>query len=332
MKKIIPTKLKKGDTIRIIAPSISLATVPKEVQKRAFDKLSALGLRVTFGKFANELDTFGSSSINSRVRDFNSAYADKEVKAIIPARGGYNCNELLNYIDWDIIKNNPKIFCGFSDITVLCNAIFAKTGLVTYLVQNYSSFGQKNYYQYTLDFFVDCLFFSQSLTVIPSKAWRDDEWTKDNREKKLMQNEGYLTINEGRAAGTILAGNLCSFNLLQGTKYFPSLEGSILFLEEDELAQEDTIGEFCRNLESIIQQPYSSKIKGIVIGRFQIASRVTNEKIISLIKSKKEISNIPIIANVDFGHTNPRITFPIGGNAKIFASRNNTEIILSNIS
>lgn len=327
MKKIFPQKFQQGDMIRIIAPSQSLSTAPKEIQNISQENFELLGLRVTFGKHVNESNLFESLNIQARIEDLTDAFADKEVKAVIAARGGYNCNQLLDYLDWEIIKNNPKIFCGFSDITILCNAIYAKTGLVTYSGPNYTTFGQKKYLEYTIEYFRKCLMGNKPFEIKPSEVWLDDKWKENQDKRNPIQNEGYLVVNEGKAEGTLLGGNLCSFNLLQGTQYFPNLTDAILFFEEDEQAKEYTAIEFDRNLQSVIQQPQFSSVRGIVLGRFQIASKVTNKMIIEIIKTKKELDNIPVIANVDFGHTDPKITFPIGGRVKIDTDKSLLKII-----
>ena len=91
-----------------------------------------MGFQVTFSKYADEIDRFASSSISSRIQDLHEAFRDSNVKAILTTLGGYNSNGLLKHLDYDLIRENPKFFCGYSDITALNNAIYAKTGLVTY--------------------------------------------------------------------------------------------------------------------------------------------------------------------------------------------------------
>src|SRR3989338_8061462 len=171
MKKIFPEKLKTGDEVRIIAPSKSMAILSKETINIANKRFEKLGLKLSFGKHVNETDEFNSSSIESRIEDLHEAFSDKNVKAVITVIGGFNSNQLLRYIDWDLIKNNPKIFCGYSDITALNNAIFAKTGLVTYSGPHYSSFGQELYFDYTLEYFKKCLFSDEPLEIKPSQNW-----------------------------------------------------------------------------------------------------------------------------------------------------------------
>jgi len=137
-----------------------------------------------------------------------------------------------------------------------------------------------------------------------------------------MKNNGFLVINEGKAEGEIIGANLCTFNLLQGTEYMPNFKNNILFIEDD---YESKPHHFDRDLQSLIHLPDFNQIKGIVIGRFQKASEMTNEKLIKIIKTKKELNNIPVIANLDFGHTTPIFTFPIGG--KVSISSNEIKVL-----
>lgn len=317
MEKIYPQKLKAGDEVRIIAPSRSSFIVSKECREIANKRFADLGLKLSFGKHIEESDDFVSSSIESRIKDLHEAFSDKNVKAISTVIGGFNCNQLLRYLDWDLIKNNPKILCGFSDITALNNAILAKTGLVSYSGPHYSTFGQELYFDYTLEYFKKCLLSDEPFKIDPSENWSDDAWYINQNGRNLIKNDGFLIINEGEASGTILGANLCTFNLLQGTEYFPKFpEDTILFIEDDEMSNAVT---FDRDLQSAIHQPGFENVKGIVIGRFQKVSQITNDLLIQIIKTKKEFDNLPVIAGVDFGHTDPKITFPVGGEVSLEA-------------
>ncbi|MBU3934868.1 LD-carboxypeptidase [Patescibacteria group bacterium] len=312
-----PEKLKAGDEVRVIAPARSMSLISKESREIANKRFADMGLKLTFGKYIEESDDFVSSSIESRIRDLHEAFLDKNVKAISTVIGGFNSNQFLKYIDWDLIKNNPKILCGFSDITALNNAILAKTGLVSYSGPHYSTFGQELYFDYTLEYFKKCLMSEKPFEIKPSDSWTDDKWYINQKERNPIKNDGWLVINEGRAQGTILGANLCTFNLLQGTEYFPEfLENTILFVEDDEMSNAVT---FDRDLQSVIHQPGFENVKGIVIGRFQKVSKITNDLLIQIIKTKKELNNLPVIANVDFGHTSPMITFPVGGEVSLEA-------------
>ncbi|MDD4662069.1 MAG: LD-carboxypeptidase, partial [Candidatus Pacebacteria bacterium] len=192
MIKIFPKKLEKGDEVRIIVLSTSLSVVSEENRKIANKRLEDLGLRVSFGKHVNEVDEFLSASIESRIEDLHEAFLDKNVKAVLTVLGGYNANQILKYIDWDIIKNNPKIFCGYSDITILNNSFYVKTGLVNYYGPHYSTFGQKLHFDYTLDYFKKCLFEEDPYFIKSSDAWSDDKWYKDQENRVLIPNEGHI--------------------------------------------------------------------------------------------------------------------------------------------
>ena len=323
---IFPDKLKKGDEIRVIAPSRSMAIISPEVQQIANNRFKELGFTFSFGQHVNEIDDFGSTSIASRVEDFHQAFADKNVKAILTVVGGFNSNQLLDYLNWELIKNNPKIFCGFSDITALNNAIFAQTGLVTYSGPHYSTFGQQLHFDYTLDYFQKCLLSEDPFEINSSPSWSDDPWYKDQDHRHLIDGNHFWFINPGTAEGTVVGANLCTLNLLQGTKYFPNISNSILFIEDDSQSDAAT---FDRDLQSLIHQPHFADVRGIVVGRFQNNSHVTQELLSQIIKSKKELDKLPVVANVDFGHTDPKITFPIGGSATLSASSENIKLVIN---
>lgn len=322
---MIPPKLKVGDGVRIIAPARSLASpwINEELKDIAIKRFEALGLTVSFSKHVNEFNTFYSSSIQNRVFDLEEAFTDNSIQLIITVTGGFNSNQLLRYINYNLIKDHPKILCGFSDITALSNAIYAKTELVTYSGPCFFSFGEKLGFDYTFEYFKKCLFEEHAFEVMPSSNWSDDLWAGEQENRNFIKNEGFWIINEGEAEGTIIGGNQCTLNLLQGTEYMPNIKDSILFLEDDDEAHIDTVD---RDLQSIIHQPDFNKVKAIVFGRFQPATKMTRDLLTQIIKTKKELSNIPVIANVDFGHTTPLITFPIGGTAKLFACNNNVKL------
>lgn len=325
METIYPLKLCAGDEVRIVAPSRSLSKISKENVKLSGQRLSELGFKVTYGKNCYEIDEFGSSSIQSRVEDLNEAFRDKNVKGILTVVGGYNCNQILKYLDYELIKSNPKVLCGYSDVAALQNAIYAKTGLVTYSGPHFSTFGMKKGFEPILISFKEATMNSELMRIVPSKKWSDDLWFLDQENRTFLKNEGYFIINEGEAEGVILGSNLCTFNLLQGTEFMPSLNNSILFLEDDGESKSEN---FDRDLQSIIHMSDFSEVKGIVIGRFSEESKVDNNRLLKIIKTKKELDKIPIIANVDFGHTYPLITFPIGGKVKISAKGKEAKIII----
>jgi muramoyltetrapeptide carboxypeptidase len=319
MQSIIPDKLKKGDEVRVIAPSRSMAILSEHTQNIANQRFINLGLNISYGQHVMECDVFDSSSIQARIDDLHEAFQDKNIKAIFTVIGGYNVNQLLDNIDYNLIAANPKILCGYSDITALQNAIYAKTGLVTYSGPHYSSLGMEQGIDWSLNYLKKCLFNEKLYTIEASIQWSDDAWFLDQSNRNFMPNEGYWILQSGEAEGVILGANLCTFNLLQGTQYMPSLKNAILFLEDDALTGKETAVTFDRDLQSLIQQPGFEDIRGLIIGRFQQTSHMNLDLLKTIIRNKKKLQKMPIIANVDFGHTDPMITFPIGGTVRIEA-------------
>lgn len=312
-----PEKLKKGDEVRVIAPARSIMLIGEETRKIAEKRFADLGLKLTFGKHTLEenADMFMSDSIENRVADVMEAFADKNVKAIFTVIGGFNSNQLLDYLDYDVIAKNPKIFCGFSDITSIANAIREKGNMIVYYGPHYSSFGMLKGFDYTLENAVKMLMEDGVVDAVSSKEWSDDPWYRDQQNRDMIPNEGWWLIHEGKAKGVIEGGNLCTYILLNGTEYRHKFtEDTILFIEDDEAS---SAVEFDRMLQSLIHQPDFKHVKGIVIGRFQKPSKVTREQIEYVINTKKELKDLPVIANVDFGHTTPILTIPFGGRAEL---------------
>lgn len=319
MNSIFPPKLKAGDTIRVIAPSCSMGIISESNRTLAVQALKNLGLSVTFGKHVDECDIMRSSSVESRLQDLHDAFADPDVRAILTVIGGHNSNQLLDGIDYNLISRNPKILCGFSDITALSNAIYHKTSLVTYSGVHFSSFAMQKGFEYTQAFFKRMLFESAEILIEPSLTWSDDAWFLDQENRVFHENQGYWLLQPGEARGHIVGGNLSTLLLLHGTPYMPSLNDTILFLEADSITEGHCVPEFDRAFQSLIQQPDFNKVKGIVIGRFEEKFGMDLERLTFIIESKPELKNLPIIANADFGHTTPIFTFPIGGTATLHA-------------
>lgn len=326
---MIPEKLKAGDEVRVIAPSRSMVILGEDCKKIATQRLESFGLKVTFGKYVMEADEdYLCTSVEHRVEDLNEAFRDKNVKAILTVIGGFNSNQILDFIDYEAIKQNPKIFCGFSDITALSNAIYAQTGLVTYSGPHYSSFGMLKGFEYELEYFKKMFFQSEEFEIESSKEWSDDAWFIDQENREFISNEGMYIINEGKAEGDIVGGNLCTLNLLQGTEYMPNIEGKVLFLEDDGMAGNAYLVTFDRDLQSLIHTKEFKNIKAIVLGRNQKGCNMTKEKWIKLIKNKPELKDIPVIAGADFGHTTPIFAFPIGGHAKLEAENGKIRLLI----
>lgn len=327
---MIPEKLKKGDEIRVIAPSRSMSILSQDVIDLAKARLEQEGFVVTFGKnVMNSInDDFRCASIDDRIQDLHEAFGDPNVNAILTVIGGYNVNQILDKIDYDLIKNNPKILCGFSDITALTNSIYAKTGLVTYSGPHFSSFGMKHGLEYTMEYFKKMFMQEEEIEIVASREWSNDAWYKNQEERTFVPNQGMKILHEGIAEGKIIGGNLCTLNLLKGTEYMPDLEDTILFLEDDGLVGSVFEKEFDRNFQGLLHTAKNKNIKGIVLGRAENVSKMTDEKWSQIVKTKEQISNIPVVINADFGHTTPIFTFSIGGKARIVAENGKVQIFI----
>lgn len=331
MKKIIPDKLKKGDEIRIIAPSRNINILNEETISIAKTTLEEMGFIVTLAKNISntEYEEYLCSSIEDRVEDLHNAFKDKNVKAILTVIGGFNVNQILDYIDYDLIKNNPKIICGYSDITALLETITAKTGLVTYYGPHFSTFGIKLGNEYTIDYFKKMLIENNTVEVKASEKWSNDLWFLDQDKRDFEQNKGLEVINYGSGNGTIIGGNLCTLNLLQGTSYMPKSNEIILFIEDDGGSDENFTKTFDRDIESLLQSLGKENIKGIVVGRAENNCKMNYAKWEMIFNTKKELKDIPIVINADFGHTNPMITIPLGGSANINVTEDKISITMT---
>lgn len=324
-KILIAKRLNPPAHLRIIAPARSLAFIKQDIIPLAQQRLEDTGFTISFGEHVYERDSFDSSSIKSRVDDIHAAFSDSTVDGILTVLGGYTSNQLLKYLDYDLIAANPKVICGYSDITSILNGIYAKTGLITYLGPHFTSWGMKYGFNYSLEYFIKCCSEKLPYELLPSEEWSDDTWFKDQENRPYIRNEGYWVIREGKAIGTIYGGNISTYVLNAGTEYERPLHNAILFLEatSDIHAQS-----FAGLFESFMNRSYSSEIKAIVIGRFHNISGITPKLLEQIFLSHPELSNIPIVANVDFGHTTPNATIPIGGTCEVKAIENSAKITI----
>src|SRR5918995_827914 len=307
---MIAARLQRGDEVRVVSPAVSLGFIPEDQKQTAGERLESLGLRLSFSRNAEVMDRFDSSPVEARLSDLHEAFADPGVRAMLTTLGGYNSNGLLGYLDYDLIRANPKILCGFSDIMALATAIYARTGLVTYSGPHFTTFGMKRGIDYTKEYFERCLMREEPFEVLPADHWSDDLWYQDQENRDFVPNPGYEVMYEGEAEGKLLGGNLKTLCLLFGTQYVPNLEGSILLLEDEE--EVDAV-HFDRELQSLIHQPGFEGVRGIMFGKFQRASKMDQETLMAIVESKRELDGMPVVAGASFGHTTPQFTFPIGG-------------------
>lgn len=289
-----PSKLKKGDTIGVIAPSNYIEKDDLEYINASIALMEASGFKVKFGKYVFE-DTLGyGTSPEKRAADINWAFKDDEVKAIMCVKGGEDSNTTLDYIDYEMIKNHPKIICGFSDNTSILNVIHEKTGLVTYHGPTFKSLTSwETGYAYK--------------QFIKTFA--------ENTESLIMGEleDKYTTIQARQATGELVGGNLSLFTKLVCGKYAVNLQDKILFLEE--LGFESAPEMVNSNIYYLKQNGVFDRIAGLWIGNYEHPSKIGLEKII--INAIGDEYKFPIIKSDNFGHIDKKIIIPIGTKAEI---------------
>lgn len=291
---MIPSKLKKGDTIGVIAPSNYIEKDDLEYINASIALMEASGFKVKFGKYVFE-DTLGyGTSPEKRAADINWAFKDDEVKAIMCVKGGEDSNITLDYIDYEMIKKHPKIICGFSDNTSILNAIHEKTGLVTYhgpTFKSLTSWETGYAYKQFIKTFVE-----DTGSLIMGEP--EDEYT---------------TIQAGQATGELVGGNLSLFTKLVCGKYAVNVQDKILFLEE--LGFEAAPEMVNSNIYYLKQNGVFDRIAGLWIGNYEHPSKVSIEKIIK--NAIGDEYKFPIIKSDNFGHIDKKIIIPIGTKAEI---------------
>ncbi|HEO5320209.1 TPA: LD-carboxypeptidase [Streptococcus agalactiae] len=304
-------KLTKGSHIRVLSPSSSIERLGGfEANLLAKEVLEKLGFQVSFSKHYLENDILYSASIASRVEDLHEAFADPSVDAILATIGGFNSNELLPYLDYDLISKNPKIICGYSDSTAFLNAIFAKAKIQTYMGPAYSSFKMKEGQPYQTQTWLTAMT-ENHYELWPSEEWSSDPWYDPSKPRQFFPTE-WKIYNHGKASGTIIGGNLSTFGLLRGTPYAPKIERYVLLIEE---AEESNFYEFDRNLAAILQAyPHP---QAILMGRFPKECSMTPQVFEYILSKHAIFKEIPVIYDMDFAHTQPLLTVTIGAEISV---------------
>ena len=287
-------RLKSGDVIGVISPSSSVDKDDLEVINNSVLLMESAGFKVKFGKnvFKNTLG-YGATP-KEKAEDINDMFRDKEVKAIFCLSGGFNSNTTFEYLDYKLIKNNPKSLCGFSDSTSLENVIYAKTGVITFngpTFKSLTSWATEYGFKQVIKRFVDA-----SL-----------EFGEPNDE--------YVAIREGQVEGILVGGNLSLTSEMCCGEYSIDFTDKILFIEELCL---ETPPELVANyLYHMKQNGVFDKIKGIWVGNYD--GSVVLEKI--LLDVVGDEYNFPIIKSNNFGHTEKKTVIPVGGMARIDTSK-----------
>lgn len=292
---IIPEKLKIGDTIGVVAPSNPIINENVEEIQKAKEIVEKLGFKVKFSKNLFSNTNIYSATAIEKAEDINDMFRNKEVKMIWCAKGGENSNSTFEYLDYELIKQNPKIICGYSDITSITNIITEKTGLVTFSGTNFKTI-----------------------------ATDETDYSLNEALKRFVEGKlefgkteyGYKTIQDGFTEGKLIGGNLSLIRAMVAGKYSIDFTDKILFLEE--LGFETGPALASNFLYYMKQNGIFNKIKGIWLGNYTHESGVRLENIVLDVIGDKFKG--PIIKSENFGHIEKKTVIPIGVRARIDTS------------
>lgn len=301
---IIPEKLKKGDLIGVVAPSNPIIGDNIEEIQKAKEIVENLGFKVKFATNLFSNTNKYSASAQEKAQDINEMFRDSNVKMIWCAKGGENSNSIFEYLDFNLIKQNPKIICGYSDITSLTNIITERTGLITYSSTNFKTIAtdETDYsLKQVLSRFVD-------------------------GSLQLGEPTDYIIIQKGICEGKLVGGNLSLTRALSAGKYNIDFTDKILFLEELGFETEPAL--VSNYLYYMKQNNIFKKVKGIWLGNYTHESQITLEQI--LLDTIYNEFEGPIIKSNNFGHIEKKIVIPIGINVKIDTSSDLTIRLLEN--
>ena len=289
------------------------ATVPARYE-RGVNYLESKGFRVFHGQLCGKKDGYRSGTIKERVEEFNQLLYNDEVQILMSSIGGNNTNSILPYIDYEYLKQHPKIIIGYSDTTALLLAIYAKTGLVMfYGPAAAASFGEfPPFVDWTFAYFQEVL----CGTNIPyayemPSVWTDEfiDWSKQDRSKKLYKND-WICVRPGRCQGRLIGGNLNTMEGIFGTEYMPEIRKGDILLLEDCLKDACTIE---RSFSLLKLAGVFERAGGIILGKHeQFDDNGTGRRPYEILLEVMGDVQIPILADFDCCHTHPMFTMPIG--------------------
>lgn len=311
---LLPPALRKGDEIRIISPSSEINSFPRRL-KRGMLELQKAGYRPTLGHNALKKAGYEAGTPRERVNDLEEAFRDKNVKAIMASTGGYTSNRILDLVDFNLIKQNPKILIGFSDITALLLGIFAKTNLVTFHGPGLlPSFGDANGVHADSLQAMKTVLEGRSEKIVCTDFETFSEqslfWDKeDDIPRSYERSKGVEVLSDGIVSGTLLGGNLETLIGIAGSPFMPDFDGAILFLEECGSTTAKTL----RDLKTLEYLGVLPKVRGMVFGRqFNYRDNPLPYDLQSELKKIGKKFRFPILYNMPIGHTEPKLTLPLG--------------------
>ncbi len=283
MNLIKPKKLKKGDTIAIIAPC---GNIEKEKVLNGAKYFEEKGYKVKLGKNVFLQDRYMSGSDEKRLEDLEGAFSDKTIDAIVCARGGYGAIRLISKINYEIIKSNPKIFCGYSDVTALSLMFLKKAGLITYS----SPMIKSDFQPEDLDEFTQKNFF---------KVLTGDIEKIEPLKLKIYK--------QGKAQGILWGGNLATVASLCGQDFIPDVK--FIFFAEDLNEPVYKIDKYFRQLLNISE--FRNNVTGMVLGDFLGVDEYQHQLDTLFDEIANEL-NIPIYSGYKITHNKSKLTIPIG--------------------
>ncbi len=300
-KTLKPARLKEGDTVGMIAPSSSVSA---ETLARAIANIESLGLKVKTGDNILKSKGYLAGTEKERLDDLHKMFADPAIKAVWCVRGGYGATRYLPQIDYALIKKNPKIFIGYSDITALHLAIHEKTGLVTF----HGPVGTSDPTDYNRLHLKNVLMHPSPQYLIP-------------QAEENLKNEGNLykteAIHPGKSAGKLIGGNLSLLSAMAGTPYgLKNLKGCLLFMEDIE----ERPYRIDRMLTQLLQSCDITKAAGIILGVFEGCNPKPDENSLSLMEcltDRLAPLNIPCMYGYSFGHIKNQCVLPVGIQAEM---------------
>lgn len=298
MNLIKPNKLKKGDTIGILAVSGRIKDFEKLERAKSFFEKE--GYNVVISNTCKTSHRYMSGlNDEENIKELEHFFEDKDINAIIAARGGYGTLRLINKINWDIIKNNPKIFAGYSDITTLINLIYKKTGLITFHSAMPNGDFSEEINEYTVKSFFAAL----------------------SGETKTIKAENITVHKPGIAKGILWGGNLSVLTSLCGTDFVP--DNDLILVLEDLNEPEYKIDRMLTQLFNV--KEVRNRVKGIAFGEFK---DVQNNDMLEEIKNEliSEL-NIPSCSGFNVTHSKKKDTFPVGAEAEFNAENGEINIL-----
>ncbi len=313
-KLIKPKRLKPGDTVAIIAPSSGADA--KQFEK-AVQNMADLGFKTKLGKYATAINGFLAGTDAQRVEDIHWAFSDKSIDAVWCVRGGYGLSRILPQIDYALIKKNPKVFIGYSDITALHLGIHQNTGLVTF----HGPVASSTYSDYPKKHVINALM----EPVVPEKI----ELSPDNVAKGTLLYKTQVII-KGTARGRLIGGNLSLLTALAGTPFaLRNTKGKILFAED--------VGEKPYRIDRMFTQLKQSvnlrELAGIALGIFEgcDAADDKSQTVVDVVKDNLGSLGIPVIYGLSFGHIRDQFTLALGIEAEMDAEKATLTLLESGV-